>query len=111
MLRVETTINKPDLPGLKLKKPAINLMAYFWYGLGCNSRYIETISNIEISFLKEDILRKYQDPLINQKDLEKHLNESGEVQVSNSDPDSRQLITRNNITATMLGGLHLQRQP
>jgi len=24
LLRVETTINKPDLPGLKLKKPAIN---------------------------------------------------------------------------------------
>ena len=67
LLRVETTINKPDLPGLKLKKPAINLMAYFWYGLGCNSRYIETISDIDISFLKEDILRKYQDPLINQK--------------------------------------------
>ena len=43
------------------------MVAYFWYGLGCNSRYIETISDIDISFLKEDILRKYQDPLINQK--------------------------------------------
>ena len=67
LLRVETTINKPDLPGLKLKKPAINLMAYFWYGLGCNSRYIETISDIDLSILKEDIFRKYQDPVIKQK--------------------------------------------
>jgi hypothetical protein len=66
LLRVETTINKPDLPGLKLKKPAINLMAYYWYGLGCNSRYIETISDIDISILKEDIIRKYQDPVIHQ---------------------------------------------
>jgi hypothetical protein len=55
------------LPGLKLKKPAINLMVYFCYGLGFNSRYIETISDIDTSFLKEDILRKYQDQLINQK--------------------------------------------
>ena len=53
LLRVETTINKPDLPGLKLKKPAINLMAYYWYGLGSNSRYIETISDIDISILDE----------------------------------------------------------
>lgn len=69
LLRVETTINKPDLPGLKLKKPAINLMAYYWYGLGSNSRYIETISDIDISTLKEDVLRKYQDPMINQKGI------------------------------------------
>ena len=67
LLRVETTINKPDLPGLKLKKPAINLMAYFWYGLQSNSRYIETISNIDISFLNEGILRKYQDSVTNSK--------------------------------------------
>ncbi len=67
LLRVETTINKPDLPGLKLKKPAINLMAYYWYGLGSNSRYIETISDIDISILNEDIYRKYQDPITNTK--------------------------------------------
>ncbi len=69
LLRVETTINKPDLPGLKLKKPAINLMAYYWYGLGCNSRYIETISNIDISILNGKIYRKYQDPITNSKGL------------------------------------------
>ncbi|MCK5677774.1 MAG: hypothetical protein KAH72_04800 [Flavobacteriaceae bacterium] len=67
LLRVETTINKPDLPGLKLKKPAINLMAYFWYGLQSNSRYIETISDIDISILDEEIFRKYQDSLTNSR--------------------------------------------
>jgi hypothetical protein len=67
LLRVETTINKPDLPGLKLKKPAVNLMAYFWYGLQSNSRYIETISDIDISVLDENIFRKYQDPVTNSK--------------------------------------------
>jgi hypothetical protein len=69
LLRVETTINKPDLPGLKLKKPAVNLMAYFWYGLGCNSRYIETILDIDLSILTDDVYRKYQDPLINKKGI------------------------------------------
>ena len=67
MLRVETTINKPDLPGLKLKKPAINLMAYYWYGLGSNSRYIETISDIDISILDEEVYRKYQNPITNHR--------------------------------------------
>lgn len=66
-LRVKTTINKPDLPGLKLKKPAINLMAYYWYGLGSNSRYIETISDIDISILDEEVYRKYQDTITNAK--------------------------------------------
>ena len=69
LLRVETTINKPDLPGLKLKKPAINLMAYFWYGLQSNSRYIETISDIDISILDEKTFRKYQDSITNSKDV------------------------------------------
>ncbi len=67
LLRVETTINKPDLPGLKLKKAAINLMAYYWYGLGSNIRYIETISDIDISILSEYIYRKYQDSITNQR--------------------------------------------
>ena len=67
LLRVETTINKPDLPGLKLKKPAINLMAYYWYGLGSNSRYIETISDIDISILDEQVWNKYQASITNQK--------------------------------------------
>ena len=60
LLRVETTINKPELPGLKLKKPAINLMAYYWYGHACNSRYFETIADIDITILNPDVFEKYQ---------------------------------------------------
>ena len=67
LLRIETTINKPELPGLKLKKPAINLMAYYWYGFGTNSRYIETISDIDLSILDEAVYKKYQEPVINEK--------------------------------------------
>ncbi len=67
LLRIETTINKPDLPGLKLKKPAIELMAYFWYGLRSNSRYIETISDIHISFLDETFINKYQNTISNKR--------------------------------------------
>jgi hypothetical protein len=36
--------------------------------------------------------------LTNYKQIEKQINESGEKQVSTSDPESRQMITRNNIT-------------
>ncbi len=46
LLRVETTINKSDLPGLKLKKPACNLQAYYWYGHKCNSRYQSRSGNL-----------------------------------------------------------------
>jgi len=60
LLRVETTINKPDLPGLKLKKQACNLQAYYWYGFDCNSRYFNTIGNIDISYLNTDNFEKYQ---------------------------------------------------
>ena len=48
------------MPGLKLKKPAINLMAYYWYGHACNSRYFETIADLDISILNQDIFDKYQ---------------------------------------------------
>jgi hypothetical protein len=57
LLRVETTINKPELPGLKLKKPACNLQAYYWYGFECNSRYLTTLSDTDISVL-DKIKRK-----------------------------------------------------
>lgn len=67
LLRVETTINKPDLPGLKLKKPAINLMAYYWYGFGCNSRYLDTVSDIDISFLDDEVMQLFNQSFINEK--------------------------------------------
>ena len=67
LLRVETTINKLDLPGLKLKKPAINLMAYYWYGYKCNSRYLETIADIDISFISQNDIREYQQTVTTEK--------------------------------------------
>ena len=67
LIRVETTINKPDLPGLKLKKPAINLMAYYWYGHRCNSRYLETIADIDTSFISEGEVKIYQQTFVTQK--------------------------------------------
>jgi len=66
LLRVETTINNPDLPGLKLKKPACNLQAYYWYGLKCNSRYFNTLSDIDISSLTTDVYDKYQQAIVSE---------------------------------------------
>jgi len=67
LLRVETTINNPDLPGLKLKKPACNLQAYYWYGHGCNSRYLNTLSDIDLSSISQDVYDKYQQAVITEK--------------------------------------------
>lgn len=64
LLRVETTINNPDLPGLKLKKPACNLQAYYWYGLKCNSRYLNTLADIDINSLSTEVYEKYQQAIV-----------------------------------------------
>ncbi len=69
LLRVETTINKPGLPGLKLKKPACNLQAYYWYGHACNSRYLTTLADIDISSLSTEDFEKYQQTIITEKGL------------------------------------------
>ena len=47
--------------------------------------------------IKDDI-DKHQSRKDNYKKIEKQIKESGESQVSTSDPESRQMITRNNIT-------------
>ena len=67
LLRVETTINNPDLPGLKLKKPACNLQAYYWYGLKCNSRYFNTLADIDVNSLTTDDYKKYQQAIVTEK--------------------------------------------
>jgi transposase len=46
----------------------------------------------------EDEINKQQKRKDNYKDLEKQLKESGEAQISISDPESRQIMLRNNIT-------------
>jgi transposase len=48
--------------------------------------------------LLQDEIKKQMDRKDNYKKLEKHLEESGETQISISDPDSRQIMLRNNIT-------------
>jgi hypothetical protein len=67
LLRVETAINNPDLPGLKLKKPACNLQAYYWYGLKCNSRYLKTLCDIDINSLSTEVYEKYQQAIVTEK--------------------------------------------
>jgi transposase len=46
----------------------------------------------------EDEIKKHQERKNNYKKLEKQLKESGEPQISVSDPESRQIMIRNNIT-------------
>lgn len=46
----------------------------------------------------QDEIKKQQQRKDNYKDLEKKLKESGEKQISVSDPESRQILIRNNIT-------------
>lgn len=46
----------------------------------------------------EKEIEKHKSRKAEYKALEKQLSESGEVQISTSDPESRQMITRNNIT-------------
>jgi len=48
--------------------------------------------------LIEDEINKHQQRKDNYKNLEKQLKESGEAQISISDPESRQIMLRNNIT-------------
>lgn len=67
LLRVETTINNPELPGLKLKKPACNLQAYYWYGLKSNSRYFNTLADIDINSLTTEVYEKYQQTIVTEK--------------------------------------------
>ena len=67
LLRVETTINNPDLPGLKLKKPVCNLQAYYWYGLKCNNRYLNTLCDIDINSLTTEVYEKYQQAIVTAK--------------------------------------------
>lgn len=53
LLRVETTINSPDLPGRKLRKAVWNLQTYGWYSHGCNNRYFEALSKTDPSMLED----------------------------------------------------------
>jgi transposase len=60
-------------------------------------RKLDEADGVQQEQIKKDIDKQNRRKVKYQK-LEKQLNESGEAQVSTSDPDSRQMIIRNNIT-------------
>jgi predicted transcriptional regulator len=66
LLRVETTINNPGLPGAKLHKPVYDIKGYYWYGHGCNNRFLEALSEVDSSQLSETST-KYTETLITEK--------------------------------------------
>ena len=66
LLRVETTINNPGLPGAKLHKPVYEIKGYYWYGHGCNNRFLEALSEVDSSLLN-DTSTKYTQTLITEK--------------------------------------------
>lgn len=66
LLRVETTINNPGLPGAKLHKPVYDIKGYYWYGHGCNNRFLEALSEVDVSQL-HDTSNKYTETLITEK--------------------------------------------
>ena len=46
----------------------------------------------------EEEIKKQQDRKDNYQNIQEKLEQTGEVQISTSDPDSRQIMTRNNIS-------------
>lgn len=54
LLRVETTINNPRLPGAKLQKPIFELKGYYWYGFGCNNRFFNAISKVDATLMGDN---------------------------------------------------------
>jgi transposase len=58
----------------------------------------DVIGETEKTEIKEKI-KKHKERKVTYQDLRQQLEQSGETQISTSDPDSRQLVTRNNITA------------
>ncbi len=67
LLRVETTINNPRLPGAKLKKPIFEIKGYYWYGFGCNNRFFNAIAKIDATFLIGDYENKFTNAVYTKK--------------------------------------------
>src|SRR5690625_4248945 len=60
--------------------------------------YRVKMGDVEAKEKAQKKIKKHLEHQKKYKELEKQLEESGEVQISTSDPDSRQLIVRNMIT-------------
>jgi hypothetical protein len=65
LLRIETTINNPGLPGAKLQKPVYEIKGYYWYGHGCNNRFLEALSEVDVSQLNDN-QAKYTQTVVTQ---------------------------------------------
>ena len=63
LLRVETTINNPGLPGATLHKPVYDIKGYYWYGHGCNNRFFEALAEVDVSQLN-DHSAPYTQPVV-----------------------------------------------
>ena len=59
-------INNPGLPGAKLHKPLYDIKGYYWYGHGCNNRFLEALSEVDSSQFSETST-KYTETLITEK--------------------------------------------
>jgi hypothetical protein len=66
LLRVETTINNPRLPGAKLQKPICYLQGYYWYGIRCNDRFLDTLAQVDSSQLNAG-QEFYSQAIVNKK--------------------------------------------
>jgi len=62
LLRVETPINNPGLPGATLHKPVYDIMGYYWYGYGRNNRFLEALSEVDVSQLNDSA--QYTQPVL-----------------------------------------------
>ncbi len=63
LLRVETTINNPGLPGATLHKPIYEIKGYYWYGHGCNNRFFEALAEVDVSQLNNHS-EQYTQPVV-----------------------------------------------
>ena len=43
------------------------MQAYYWYGLKCNSRYFDIISDIDITTINTEVYQKYQKAIVTEK--------------------------------------------
>jgi len=66
LLRVETTINNPRLPGATLHKPVYNIKGYYWYGHGCNNRFLGALADTDINSVSENN-EKLTQTIVNEK--------------------------------------------
>ncbi|MEW6586639.1 MAG: hypothetical protein AB1442_13665 [Nitrospirota bacterium] len=63
-IRTETTINNPR--SLGLKKPVLYLQAYLWTGIGCNDRFLDCCTDVDVSSISEQEHEIFTKPVSDQ---------------------------------------------